>query len=117
MSRLATITPKITLKDWASNVEAKKKLQSILADPVMVMALDLLSQDVSPTTVVQKVDGISFMESVAMTNTYRAGGNDKLRALKALPYVLLKEQQEAILGRPYEWLGSEEDKKLVKEKK
>lgn len=118
MSQTKNQEPVVTLKSWAANTAAKKKLMDMLEDPVMKMAIDLISRESIPTTKVQKLDGVSFMESVAMTNTYRAGAHEAIAKLKSLPFIILQqEDRTSLLGRPYEWLGSEEDKKLVKEKK
>lgn len=112
-----TIEREVTLQQWAEMPDAKQRLLEIMSEPAFVMALNIISREIAPTTKVQRLDGVSFLESVAMTNIFRAGADDVIRRLKAMPFVVTRSQQDHLLGRPYEWLGSQDDKDLVKKQK
>jgi hypothetical protein len=98
-----------TTKDISVADEFKAELARILAEPVLVTALQVLARENMPSFRVAIAPGMDAMQSVALDYAQRCGAQALIERLQQLPYLTTKVMDKAdALGKPWEWCLEDE---------
>ncbi len=104
-----------TVKDIANAPDFKAELSRLINDPVLQTALRVLSEDNMPERQLAIVPGMTAAEAVAWDYSFRCGVQAAIKRLKGLPLLTAQVQDySAQLGRPWEYLLSEEAQEDLK---
>lgn len=98
----------MTIQEIANNPDLRKRLEQLISDPAMQIALNALSDENMPDIVIKSTPNMDPLVAIALDSAKRGGAQSIIKKLRKLPFINPSHYSRSVdLGAPWEYLEME----------